>query len=66
MSWSKNDEEKKMPDLRLGNVSQLPSLRISRKWSRSGTNLVIFLEALCAQTNLFWREMKINKMYTEI
>ena len=56
-----------MPDLRLGNVSQLPaSLRISRKWSRSGTDLVIFLEALCAQTNLLWQEIKINKMYTEI
>ena len=66
MSCSKNDEEKKTPDLRLGNVFQLPSRRISRRWTRSGTNLVIFLEALCAQTNLFWREMKINKMYTEI
>ena len=65
MSWRKNDEEERMPDLRLGNVFQLPSRRISRRWTRSGTNLVIFLEALCAQTNLFWREMKINKMYTE-
>ena len=52
-----------MPDLRLGNVFQLPCRRISRRWTRSGTNLVIFLEALCAQTNLFWREMKIKKMY---
>ena len=25
-----------------------------------------FLEALCAQTDLFWGEMKINNMYTEI
>ena len=25
-----------------------------------------FLEALWAKTNLFWREMKNNKMYTEI
>ena len=50
-----------MPDLRLGNVFQLPCRRISRRWTRSGTNLVIFLEALCAQTNLFWREMKINR-----
>ena len=69
MSWEKNDEEEKvekMPDLRLGNVFQLPSRRISRRWTGSGTNLVIFLEALCAQTNLFWREMKINNMYTEI
>ena len=65
-SWEKNDEEEKKPDLRLGNVFQLPSQRISRRWTRSGTNLVIFLEALCAQTNLFWREMKINNMYTEI
>ena len=47
-----------MPDLRLGNVFQLPSRRISRRWTRSGTNLVIFLEALCAQTYLFGREMK--------
>ena len=44
---------------------QLPSRRISRRWTRSGTNLVIFLEVLCVQANLFWREMKINKMYTE-
>ena len=55
-----------MPDLRLRNVFQLPSWRISRRWTRSGTNLVIFLETLCTQTNLFWREMKINNMYTEI
>ena len=54
-----------MPDLRLGNVFQLPSRRISRRWTRSGINFVIFLEALCTQTNLFWLEMKINKMYTE-
>ena len=56
-----------MPDLCLGNVFQLPCRRIARRWTRSGTNLVIFfLEALCAQTNLFWREMKINNTYTEI
>ena len=54
---------KKMPDLRLDNLFQLPSRCISRRWTRSATNLVIFLEALCAQTNLFWREMKIKKMY---
>ena len=41
----------KMPDLRLGNVFQLPSRRISRRRTRRGTNLGIFLEALCAQTN---------------
>ena len=52
-----------MPDLRFGNVFQLPSRRIPRRWTRSGTNLVIFLEDLCAQTNLFWREVKIKKMY---
>ena len=52
-----------MPDLHLGNVFLLPSRHISRRWTRSGTNLVIFLGALCAQTNLFWREMKIKKMY---
>ena len=50
-----------MPDLRLGNVFQLPSQRISRRWTRSGTNLVIFLEALSAQTNLFWREIRLTK-----
>ena len=55
-----------MTDLLLGNVFQLPSRRISRRWTRSGTNLVIFLEAFCAQTNLFLCEMKINNMYTEI
>ena len=55
-----------MSDLHLDNVFQLPSEHNSRRWTRSGTNLVIFLEALCAQTNLFWREMKINNMYTEI
>ena len=52
-----------MPDLRLGNVFRLPSRRISRRWTRSGTNLVIILGALCAQNNLFWREMKIKKIY---
>ena len=31
-----------------------------------GQTLWFFLEAFCAQTNLFWREMKINIMYTEI
>ena len=54
-----------MPDLRLGNVSQLPRRRISRRWTRSGTNVVIFLGALCEQTNLFWRERKIKKMYLQ-
>ena len=48
-----------MPDLRLGNVFLLPSRCISRRWTRSGTNLVIFLEALCRQTYLFWREMEM-------
>lgn len=28
-----------------------------------GQTLWFFLEALCAQTNLFWREMKINNNY---
>ena len=36
-----------------------------RMWTQSGTNIVIFLEFFCAQTNLFWYEMKIKKMYTE-
>ena len=31
----------------------------SSKWDKPCD----FLEALCAQTNLFWREMKIKKMY---
>ena len=38
----KATRRKKMPDLRLGNVFQLPSRRISRRWTRSGTNLVSF------------------------
>ena len=54
-----------MPDLRLGNVFQLPSRRISRRWTRSGTNLVIFLGALCAQTNLFWRTTSIPMKITQ-
>ena len=36
-----------------------------RRWTQSGTNIVIFLEAFCAQTNLFWCEMNLKKMYTE-
>ena len=52
-----------MPVLHLGDVFQLPSRRISRSLNRNGTNLVIFLGALCAQITLFWREMKIKKMY---
>ena len=55
-----------MPDLRLGNVFQLPSRCISRRRTRSRKKLVIFLEVPCEQTTLFWREMKIYKMYTEI
>ena len=66
MSWRKHDEEEEMPGLRLGNVFQLPSRRISRRWIRSRAKPGFVLEALCEQTNLFWREMKINKMYTEI
>ena len=65
MSWEETTGKKKMTDLRLDNVFQLPSRRISRRWTRSGTNLVIFLEAICAQTNLFWREMKILKSSTQ-
>ena len=52
-----------MPDLRRGNGFLVPSRRISRSLNRSGTNLVIFLGALCTQITLFWREMKIKKMY---
>ena len=55
-----------MPDLRLGNVFQLPRRRISRRWTRRGTNLVNFLEALCEQTNLFWREMKILMCFLNV
>ena len=55
-----------MPDLHLGSVFQLPSWCISRGWTYSKwDNPCDFLEALCAQTNLFWYKMKINKMYTE-
>ena len=43
----------------------IPATKLAylQKVTRSGTNLVVFLRALCAQTNLFWREMKIKKMY---
>ena len=54
-----------MPDLRLSNVFQLPRQRISRGWTRRGTNLVNFLEALFEQTDLFWREMKILMCFFE-
>ena len=56
-----------MPDLHLVSVFQLPSWRISRGWTNSKWDnpCDFFLEALCAQTNLLWHEMKINKMYTE-
>ena len=42
----KTTRRKKMPNPLLGNVFQLPSRRIPRRWTRSGTNLVIFSEAL--------------------
>ena len=64
MSWEETTGKKKMTDLCLGNVFQLTSRRISRRWIWSGTKLVIFLEAICMQTNLFWREMKILKSNT--
>ena len=57
----KKNEEERIPDLHFGSVFQLASQHISRRWTQSGTNIVIFLEAFCAQTNLFWCE----KMYTE-
>ena len=56
MSRGKKDEEEKIPHLRLGNVEG--GLEV-------GQTLWFFLEALCAQTNLFWREMEIINMYTE-
>ena len=55
-----------MPDLCLGNVFQLPRRRISRRWNRRGTNLVNFLEALCEQSNLFLREMKILMCFLNV
>ena len=61
MSWGKIDGEEKCQILTSGMYSSYQA-----GVSRSGTNLVIVLEGLCSQTNLFWREMKINKMYTEI
>ena len=64
LSWGNTTRRKILPDLRLGNVFQLPSRRISRRWTRSGTsNYVIFFGAFSAQTNLFRSEMKIKKMY---
>ena len=62
MSWRTNDKEEKRPDLRLVNLFQLPSWRISRSRTRSGTNLVIILEALCALKLIYssskWRLTK--------
>ena len=58
-----------MSDLRLGNVFQLPYLHagVSPEGGLEvGQTLWFFLDALCAQTKLFWREMKINNMYTDI
>ena len=68
MSWRINDEEEKRPDLRLIDVFQLPSRRIAKlkvdsKWDKPCD---FFRSPLRAQTNLFWREMKIDKMYAEI
>ena len=44
-----------MPDLRLGNIFQLPSQRISRRWTLSGTNLMSFLGAL-------WRVVQYSQI----
>ena len=62
-SWGKYDEEEK--HARSSPRQGIPATKHAylQKVNRSGTNLVIFLGALCAQTNLFWREMKIKKMY---
>ena len=49
-----------MSDLRLGNIFQLASRHIFRRWTRSGTNLVIFLEAFCAQTNIIYSGVKLR------
>ena len=42
LSWRKYDEEEKLPDLCSADVFQLPSRRISRRWTRSGTKVVVF------------------------
>ena len=34
-------------------------LQSTKRWNQRGTNVVILSEAFCAQTNLFWCEMKI-------
>ena len=34
-------------------------LQSTKRWNQRGTNVVILSEAFCAQTNLFWREMRI-------
>ena len=49
MSWRKNDEEERMPDLRLANVFQLPSRRISRGWTPKDINYKL---ATCNDTFL--------------
>ena len=61
----KNDEKERMPDLRLGNVSSYQAGVSPEGGLEVGQTLWFFLEVLCEQANLFWREMKINKMYTE-
>ena len=47
--WGKKDKEEKMPHFHLGNVFQLPSQRISRSWTQSGTNLVNFEKAFAGK-----------------
>ena len=68
MSWGKNDEEEKKCQIFASVMYSIYQTRVSPEGGLEvGQTLWFFLEALCAQTNLFWREMKINNTYiTEI
>ena len=67
MSWEKNDEEKKKCQIFASVMYSSYQAGVSPEGGLEvGQTLWFFLEALCAQTNLFWSEMKIDNMYTEI
>ena len=40
-------------------------IRFANYWQGHRNSMTPITAGLCVQTNLFWREMKINKMYTE-
>ena len=66
MLWEKNDEEEKCQIFASAMYSSYQARVSPEGGLKVGQSLSFFFEALCAQTNLFWRRMKINNMYTEI